>query len=203
MVAGVDVVAGIFVGGRAVRMGGRPKGLLVGPSGEALVDRWRRMFDALAVPCVLVGQHPAYADRSEPVVEDDPAVEGPLAGLLGLLAHVGARSASAEALVVACDMPHVSEGLLARLVAAPLDPEHPAVAARRDGHWEPLFAKVLASTALPTARATAASGRRSLVAVLDALGACELPLSPAEEEELADWDTPAEVGVYWPPHDVR
>ena len=55
------VLAGIFVGGQSTRMEGRPKGLLLSSSGETLVERWRKMFAALAIDVVLVGRHAAYA----------------------------------------------------------------------------------------------------------------------------------------------
>src|SRR5438132_3587727 len=106
--AGHRVVAGIFAGGRAMRMGGRPKGLLrIG--GETIVARWRRIFDAAAVPCVLVGGEVVlYAPIGLPILRDTPlpgarspepeVCLGPLGGLLALLEH----ARGGLAIAVAC-----------------------------------------------------------------------------------------------------
>src|SRR5262252_6153486 len=79
------MLAGIFVGGRSSRMGGRPKGLLRAPSGETVVERWSSIFAALSVPAVLVGQNPAYTSLGIEQLEDAPPDIGPLGGLLALL----------------------------------------------------------------------------------------------------------------------
>jgi molybdopterin-guanine dinucleotide biosynthesis protein A len=185
-----SLVAGIFVGGGSTRMGGRPKGLLRAPSGETLIERWRSVFEALAIPCVLVGERAkdAYASAGLEVLADERAGGdlGPLGGLLALLGHAGERSAIA----VACDMPFVSVELVRRLAsAAPA----PAIAARRDGRWEPFFARYDAKAVLPTALAHADARRGSLQALLDAVGATELTMSAAEHAELRDWDTPEDA----------
>src|SRR5438067_774631 len=70
-------LAGIFVGGESKRMGGRPKGLLVAPSGETIVERWLRMFRALGVPTVLVGRRDPYASLGVEIVDDEQAGIGP------------------------------------------------------------------------------------------------------------------------------
>jgi molybdopterin-guanine dinucleotide biosynthesis protein A len=178
------LVAGIFVGGASTRMGGRPKGLLVAPSGETIVARWKRMFGALEVPFVLVGRQAAYDALGIETLSDDPPGIGPLGGLISLLSRAGTGSAIA----VGCDMPFVTDELLARLVG--VSSRAPAVAARRGDLWEPLFARYRAPAALAVARALADSGRHALFGVLDALGAEELPMSHEELAELRDWDTP-------------
>ena len=191
-----SLVAGIFVGGRSTRMGGRPKGLLEIAPGVTLVDRWRAIFQALDLPIVLVGDHAAYAHLGVPLRPDAEEAEagaarGPLAGLLALLAHAGDRMAIA----VACDMPFVSEALVRRLAFAPRSSGAPAIAARRDGRWEPFLARYDAPIVLPVARAEAAAGRFTLKGLLDATGAAELTLDAAEAAELDDWDTPEDAAL--------
>jgi molybdopterin-guanine dinucleotide biosynthesis protein A len=88
-------------------------------------------------------------------------------------------------------MPHVGDGLVRRLLGAPAAP---AVAPRRDGRWEPFFARYDAPRALPVARAHANARRTSLQALLDALGATELALGPDEARELRDWDRASDIG---------
>ncbi len=178
------IIAGIFVGGASTRMGGFPKGLLVAPSGETIVVRWKRMFGALDVPCVLVGRQAAYDALGIETLADDPPGIGPLGGLISLLSHAGTGSAIA----VGCDMPFVTDELLARLVG--FSSRAPAVAVRRGDLWEPLFARYRAPAALAVARALAAAGRHALFGVLEALAAEALPMSHEELAELRDWDAP-------------
>jgi molybdopterin-guanine dinucleotide biosynthesis protein A len=205
--ARTDIVAGIFVGGRARRMGGRPKGLLRAPSGETLVARWRRLLSDVGVPCVLVGAGAggdgsprapsAYASEGLDALDDDPPNVGPLGGLVALLEHAGDR----WALAVACDMPFVSEALLAQLVASGAGASGvpgpravvDAVAPHVDGRWEPFFALYRAERVLPVARTHASSPARSLGALLDAVHARPFALGRDELRELRDWDTPEDI----------
>src|SRR5580700_4380174 len=90
-------LAGVFVGGLGSRMGGVPKGLLHGPDGATLVERWRALLDALGVEVVLVGSAGLYASTRLPAVADEPAGIGPLGGLVGLLRRAGPRQALALA----------------------------------------------------------------------------------------------------------
>jgi molybdopterin-guanine dinucleotide biosynthesis protein A len=183
----VTAVAGVFVGGPGVRMGGRPKGLLRGPDGSTLVERWRAMLAELGVPLVLVGEAEAYEGLGLPMLRDEPPGVGPLGGLVALLRHAG----EGPALAFACDMPFVSRALVERLLAAPSDA--PIVAPRRDARWEPLCARYDAARVLPLAVARAASPHHSLKRLLDDAGAAALPLLPHEDAELRDWDSPGDV----------
>ncbi len=181
------VVAGIFVGGASVRFGGRPKGLLPGPTGAALVEGLRGHCVALSVPCVLVGRRPEYAHLGVETLDDEPAGVGPLGGLVALLRRAG----GGRCVALGCDMPFVTRALLGALLAA--DAPGPAVAARRGGRWEPMFARYDAPRALPTALSRLEAGARSTQGLLDALGAAELPLSLGEQRLLDDWDTPEDM----------
>jgi molybdopterin-guanine dinucleotide biosynthesis protein A len=127
------------------------------------------------------------------MVADDPAADGPLAGLLALLAFAGERLAIA----VACDMPLVDEALVRRLVDTMRAADAPVVAPKRLARgrevWEPLFAVYDAPRVRPVARAFAARGERKLQLLLDEAGARPLALSREEAEALADWDSPADL----------
>ncbi len=174
-------------------MGGAPKGLIRVESGETLVDRWVRLLAELGVDAVLVGARSEYAPR--PMLADAVAGIGPLGGLLALLEQ-GLQLAAPGvdpvwALALGCDMPHVSPALVKRLLGAP--PDAVAVAPRREGRWEPMFARYDARRALPAVTERASRGEGSMQGLLDELGATELPLDADEARELDDWDTAEDV----------
>ncbi len=177
-------VVGIFVGGRSSRYGGVPKGLLTAPTGtQSIVTRLASMARGLGLDVVLVGEHAAYAGVGIPMLPDPPGASGPLGGLAALIEYAGERSAVA----IACDMPHVTPALLARLMAAP-----PAaiVAPKREGRWEPLFARYDAARCREPVRNALAAGRHALKSLLDEVGAQVLELAPDEARLLHDWDSP-------------
>jgi molybdopterin-guanine dinucleotide biosynthesis protein A len=177
-------LGGIFVGGRGRRMGGVAKGLLLAPSGETLVARWRRLFAELGWASVLVGRHDDYAHIDIECIADNPSGIGPLGGLTALLARAG----EGQAIAVACDMPFVSIELLRKLASYPT--RAPVVAARRGSLWEPLFARYDAARVIAAAEERARSGEHALQGLLGAVGADALPLASAEAHELRDWDRP-------------
>jgi molybdopterin-guanine dinucleotide biosynthesis protein A len=191
-------LAGLFVGGRGTRMGGLPKGLLPSPDGAPILRRTQKILENAGGSCVLVGAAEPYANLGLPMIPDDPAATGPLAGLLALLDETDAGIV----LAVACDMPQITDDLVARLLAAP---PAPIVAPRRQSSdvsrsrspsrwlWEPLFARYEAAAVAPIARRYAAGGGRRLQDLLDLAGAVALPLGPEDDLALVDWDTPADV----------
>jgi molybdopterin-guanine dinucleotide biosynthesis protein A len=195
MTSGARLVVGIFVGGRGSRMGGVAKGLLKAPSSEAtLVERLRAEL-AHALPdaeLVLVGAAEPYAGLGLSAISDEPAGVGPIGGLIGLLAHAEERGAT-HVLALACDLPRVAAPLLQRLgTEAPT--AHALVTAQSEIK-NPLLARYTVAEALPAARATLESGKRSLQAVLERLGdgAVSMPLTPAEAATVGDWDTPEDM----------
>jgi molybdopterin-guanine dinucleotide biosynthesis protein A/hemerythrin-like domain-containing protein len=181
------LVAGIFVGGASTRFGGRPKGLLEAPAGGTIVEVLRGHLEALAIPWVLVGRRAEYAGVPAETLDDSPPGIGPLGGLLALLRRAG----DGRAIAIACDMPFVSRELIARLAGAVTDA--PAIAPRRNGRWEPMFARYDAQRSLAVAEARATGGRRSVQGLLDELGASELTLTSDEQRMLEDWDSPEDM----------
>ena len=175
---------GIFAGGRGTRMGNVAKGLLE-VNGETLLARWLRVGAACGLPCLLVGAAHGYAGR---VVLDVGTDLGPLGGLLGLLRAV--RGEATHVVVVACDMPFVSEALLTRLVSAPAAT---IVAPCTEGRWEPFFARYDVEAVLPAAEALALAPRRALQALFRT--ATPLSLDADERRQLRDWDTPEDVAA--------
>jgi len=191
-------VLGLFVGGAARRMGGVAKGLIrpdaasEGPAAH-LLGLGRR----LGLTSYLVGDARVYAQAFPGlgVVADAPGGLGPLGGLRGLCSLV-----HGPVIALACDMPYVSEALLARLVG--YEGLAPVLAPRGTaGFWEPLCARYDAAAALPWIEAAVARGDGSLQRLLSAAGAEELALTHDERTQLRDWDTPADLppGAIAPP----
>jgi len=185
------MLIGIFVGGRARRMGGIAKGLLPAPStGEPLAARLARIAHELGHEPVLVGDAPAYREALPGLraIADDPVGVGPLGGLGGLLA------AADDGLVIAlsCDLPHVSPALLGRLATTP---STAAVLAPRatSGVWEPLCARYDAAAVRPALVAALARGERSFQRLFAAVRVEALPLDDAERAQLVDWDAPEDL----------
>jgi molybdenum cofactor guanylyltransferase len=191
MQAGAEVACGIFVGGQAKRMGGRTKGLLSTPEGISIVAKLRAACDAVGGRVILVGgaaSREPYAGEGVQGLDDEPRAEGPLAGLVALLAN----AKEGRAIALACDMPFVTGALLRRLIDDPS--AAPVLAARRGNTWEPFFARYDAAKVLPLALTAARNGKLGLQSLLDEAGADAFAMSADEERALTDWDTPADVG---------
>ena len=97
----------------------------------------------------------------------------------------------ASVLCLACDLPYVTSGLIARVASEA--PEASACAPRPEGLWQPLCARYGVRASLPVARAALDADKLSLQRILSALGAYELPLSADELHALRDWDSPEDV----------
>lgn len=162
---------GVFVGGRSTRMG-TPKGLLITPTGETLLARTLRIASAVG-EVVVVGDSP-YDVAS---LGDDPPGIGPLGGLAALLSR-------GPAIALACDMPYFEEEHLRLLLAS----EGLIVAPRRNGLWEPLFARYSLEV-LPLVRAMIARGEHSLQGLLRTR-ATAIEIDP---HALEDWDSPEDL----------
>lgn len=184
------MLCGIFVGGQARRMGGIAKGLLPAPEGgEPLVVRLAHIARKLGCEPVLVGEAARYRPALPElrVIADAPAEIGPLGGLSGLLQD----ARSGHVLALACDLPHLSSALVARLIAC--EPAAPVLSPRADnGLWEPLCARYDAAL-WPVLDAAIADGTRSFQRFLANVRVVELVLDQDERHQLGDWDTPEDV----------
>lgn len=184
----------IFVGGKSRRMG-EHKGLLPVPGGrepilEALIRRGRSAgFDL-----VLVGDARPYQHLAEGVirVEDDPRDAGPLGGLQGALRHAS-RTGRSHLIAIACDMPYVSSEALQETS------EHSSkavvLAPRRgpDLPWEPMLARYHVDGLADILSGAISAGQRSFQKLFASIEVEALPLTPAIERALQDWDTPEDV----------
>jgi FdhD protein len=180
------MLGGIFVGGAGTRMNGAAKGMLRTDDDETIVERIARAMRDAGVEPVLVGKRVEYESLGMRVLGDAMSASGPLGGLVALLE----AARGGEAIAIACDMPHVTTELVKKLASAP---HAAAVAPKRDGRWEPLFARYDASRVLDVARARCARRELALQGLLDEVGATALTMDEREARALVDWDTPMDV----------
>ncbi|MES1254063.1 MAG: molybdenum cofactor guanylyltransferase, partial [Acidobacteriota bacterium] len=135
--------AAILAGGRAVRFGGVDKSALV-VGGRTIFDRQLAELSRVADDIMWVG-HPLPRAGVRPVA-DLAASHGPLGGLLASL--MAARHD--VVLVVACDMPYVSAGLLAYLASLARNAE--VVVPQTERGYHPLCAAYTRAAIGPVAR---------------------------------------------------
>ena len=110
--------AAILAGGRARRLGGVNKALLAlaaRPNGPSLLDRQLEMLSKVVDRTVIIANDAeAFRDSGVPVIADLHPDAGALGGL-----HTAVHAAGTDRiLVMACDMPFVSEKLLRYVVEA-------------------------------------------------------------------------------------
>lgn len=154
----------LIAGGRAVRMGGTPKGFLR-LDGEPIAARTLRLFRATFDDVLVVANDPGpWAALDVRVVPDVIPGKGAPGGLHAALVH-----ARTEWLFTAgCDMPFLSAAAIAWLAAR--REGAPAVMPRWRGRLEPLHA-FWARSCLATVERMLGEGDPSFHAIADAVGA--------------------------------
>ena len=127
------LAAAILTGGRARRFGGVTKGALrLGQA--AIIDRQLEALRDVAADVFVVGRDdPAWVSRGLRVVQDEIPDAGPLGGIYTAIV----QSPCERTLVVACDMPFLSNAFLRRLAAVE---DADLVIPRRARGYEPLCA---------------------------------------------------------------
>ena len=177
MIARDDVTACILAGGRARRLGGALKPLLV-VDGESILARQRAVLEPRAAEIVIAVAGPGpLAEQGVRAVVDAVPDAGPLAGLAAGLA----ASARPWLLAVAGDMPHLSSAILDALLAGAADGID-AVVPRVNGYPEPLCA-LYGRGAEPVIARYLTDGRRRTQGILD-----ELRVSWLDEQTLRVMD---------------
>ncbi len=159
------VAAAILAGGKATRMGGQAKSLLV-VEGRRILDRQLDVLRPLFTEIVIVANDPEpYRAWGLPTVADPaeaPRGQGPLLGIWAACAAV----AAARVVVIACDMPYLSACAL-EVVADP-EADEDVVVPVVDGWPEPLHARY-AKTCIAPIRARLAAGERKITRFFDAV----------------------------------
>jgi len=171
--------AAIIAGGRAQRLGGVIKPLLV-VGGQRIIDRQLAVLRPLFDELILVTNDPApFAELDLPLVPDRQPGQGPLAGIDAALAHFATRDPSTSVLCVAGDMPFLHPAIIRHLRDAfPALALVPTIAGRPD----PLCARYSAAFAAHVSAALS-EGRLALHALL-----ASLPVIYIEEPTLRALD---------------
>ena len=164
----------ILAGGQGSRMGGRDKGL-VPYRGRLLVDhvigRVASQVDELLISANR--NIDDYARRGHKVLADTlPGFQGPLAGVLA-----GLQAASNEwVLTVPCDMPHLPEDLVRRLLEAR---QELAIVIAEDGARTHPAVMLIHTSLAQRLAAYLASGKRSVHGFQEAVGFATARFDPA------------------------
>jgi molybdopterin-guanine dinucleotide biosynthesis protein A len=184
-----EIAGALLLGGASERMGADKAALEV--AGEASALRTARLLASLFEEVLLVGGEapPGTPGRRVP----DPA--GPRCALRGVVGALEAARAP-RVLVVATDLPGLTEDLLLALVALP---EADAVVPRGPGGGhEPLCALYSRASVLPLARARLAAGELALHGLLGELpsttllSGADLAVFDPDGGVLANANTPEE-----------
>jgi molybdopterin-guanine dinucleotide biosynthesis protein A len=186
----------IFVGGKSRRMG-FPKGLLPvsGSSGsEPIVEALASLGAKMGLAVALVGEAAPYERIAAGVVriDDDPRGGGPLAGLRAA-ARYALRAGRTHLVAVACDMPHLGPEALEQVCVHPSDAAVLAPRRLSEGPWEPMLARYDAARLLDVLDDATIRRVRSFQELFAMIDVAPLPLSPAIERALHDWDTPEDI----------
>lgn len=193
-----DVTLAILSGGRATRMGGFPKGLLV-VEGQTIIERLLSFAPRFKDALIVANDAAPYLRFGARIVADIVPDRGAPGGLHAALAH----SQTDWVLLVACDLPFVSRPVLDVLLAARSEGVD-WVMFEREGRAEPLLALYRTSLAEevrgrlaqePSVR-QAVSGRPGRV-----IPHAELRRADPADLALQNVNTPADaqrVGVFAP-----
>lgn len=158
----------ILAGGRAQRMGGHDKGLILWQGAPLIAHVIERLRPQVETLLIVANRNLDDYRRHGHVVSDHHAgFPGPLAGL-----YAGLSAMTTEwALVVPVDAPRLAPDLAARLLLS-LDATDPRpVLCRQDGHLQPLFGLYPAS-ATASLDAHLQQEKRRLLAWCDDARAC-------------------------------
>lgn len=187
-------VGGVLIcGGRSRRMG-RDKALLE-VDGRTMIQRAAQLLGGTCSELLLAcGPEPRYGDLGFPLVLDGEPDGGPLAGICaGLKAITGSH-----AMVLACDMPHMTRALVESLQREALDRDLDVCYLATERGVEPLCA-VYSRRCVPAMEAALSQGVRKVTGFLQegprALRVGQVDLEPRARlgNPLCNVNTPADL----------
>ncbi|HLH41051.1 MAG TPA: molybdenum cofactor guanylyltransferase [Bryobacteraceae bacterium] len=161
----------VLAGGRSSRMG-RDKAMLP-LGGETMLARIARLVENVAGSVAILGPPDRYGAFGYPVIADQFAGCGPIAGIYSALSFTTAD----WNLIVACDMPDLTPDLLEELFRAAAKSGADASVPRSAAGLEPLCAVYHRRLAAPAARAI----DRKIFKMHDFLSTLQLELVPVAD----------------------
>ena len=197
----MNISVGILIGGRSRRMG-HPKAL-IRINNTTLIERTVEISRCVADDIMLLGQ-PTFALpeslSSLDVIPDRHRDTGPIGGLDALLSHWPGRAC----ILLACDMPYVSETLLRRM-ASTEDGFDAAVCrtpnadAKSPDRWHPCCG-LYRPSALPIIESAIAAGQYGMIAMLAKLRVLPVDLTGRDTRTVENWNNPADLHDTSPKH---
>lgn len=184
-----DVAALILAGGKSSRMGSDKAFLML--DGQTLLERGLELARSVTDNVRIVGSAEKFAAFA-PVVEDVFRECGPLGGI-----HAGLKTSSAELnLMLAVDLPFVTQELLRYLVTRARESAAVAIVPRTEG-WQPLCA-VYRREFAEVAESALREGRYKIATLFDlvlteAVEHAELEVAGFSAEMFRNLNTPEEL----------
>lgn len=182
----------VLTGGASRRMGTDKASLRLSPCDpDTLAERTARLVSGVAAVALEVGP----GRSSLPAVAEDPPGSGPLAAVAAGGEALAAAGWSGPVLVVATDLPRLTEPLLRWLAGHPAES---SVVPLRDGRVQPLCARYSRAD-LETAARLVAGGRRAMKDLLAATAPLLVPeedwagAGPGGAAAIDDVDTPEDL----------
>lgn len=173
----------VLAGGGSTRMG-HDKALLAA-GGETLLDRVEKLVRGAAGSVTIIGPPARYASLGYPVVPDKIEACGPLGGVYTALD----LTAADWNLIVACDMPDLTAGLLASLFRAAESSSAAAIVPESAGGLDPLCAVYHRRCAAPALAAL----QRKIFKMHDFLSTLSMErMAVADPGPLKNLNTPAD-----------
>ncbi len=179
---------------------GRPKALIKLATGRTLIEHAVGMVRPIADEVVILGRASELPERltTLAVLDDEKPNGGPLAGLCSLLKYAGLR----WGLLLACDMPCITETVIRRLCDH-LDPQVDAIVFERPerpgsyhaccGLYHPRIAVGTAREPAPPARQVLFEGDASLNSLLKRIRVKALTPTSEETRQLRNVNSPEDL----------
>jgi molybdenum cofactor guanylyltransferase len=159
---------------------GRDKALMEHPAGGTLLERAAQLLETVLEPPILLsGDGARYQDFAYPEIADAKSDCGPLGGILAALEH----SDPAPVLIMAVDMPHVTEADLRSL----LESQGPSLTLAHGAERLHPALSIWDSSTRVHLREALNAGRYALMPLVEALAPVQVELPV---EHLSNWNKP-------------
>lgn len=189
-----QVTGAILAGGRATRMNGQDKGLLLLGGRPLWQHIYQRLTPQTASIVISANRNIAeYQKSGLPIIEDTLAgFPGPLAGILAVLESPLLSPDRQWFLFCPCDVPHIPDNLAQRL----WDHKRDALAAWvHDGERDHPTVALIHRSLAPAIRAYLLAGERRVMVFMAQAGGISVPF-PGHNGAFANMNTPDDLNQW-------